>query len=516
MSWAIWITGLPGSGKSTVARAAGALLAARGNVATILELDTIRRVLTPAARYTAEERDLVYRALVHVAALLVDEGVPVIVDATGHRREWRDLARQRIHQFAEVRLVCALEVCRSRERSRPAGHAPRGIYDAGGRAGSTVPGVDVPYEASAAELVVDTAATPLDATVAGVVELATALERAAPSRWDPGQMGWAMWVSGLPGSGKTTLTEHVTDALARRGFRARRLDVDGIRAMMVRGPSLDLAEEDLIHRTLVVLAAALTEVGVRVVIDAAGTRRAWRELARDRIEHFAEVQLVAPLGVCCHRERAVRWNLAGGGAPRTAMASGPAIVLDYEYSLAPELTLRTDVLDVPSAIRELLRLAERLERRIERSAAREEEMTMRVRDLMTRSLITVSPTTTVTEARALMSTERVRHLLVTDAGRLAGIVTDRDIRLNLASPATTLSVWELNYLLARLTVGEVMTKSVIVVDPERDAREAARIMLDHKIGALPVLESERLVGILTETDLVRAFAETSESAAVAR
>lgn len=135
---------------------------------------------------------------------------------------------------------------------------------------------------------------------------------------------------------------------------------------------------------------------------------------------------------------------------------------------------------------------------------------MRVRDLMTRALITAGPEMPVTEARSLMSKERIRHLLVTDGLRLAGIVTDRDIRLNLASPATSLSVWELNFLLARLTVGQVMTKSLMVVDPERDAREAARIMLDHRIGALPVLEGDRLVGILTETDLVRAFAETPE------
>ena len=141
---------------------------------------------------------------------------------------------------------------------------------------------------------------------------------------------------------------------------------------------------------------------------------------------------------------------------------------------------------------------------------------MYVRDLMTRALVTATPETTVTEARALMARERIRHLLVTDAGRLAGIVTDRDIRLNLASPATSLSVWELNFLLARLTVGQVMTKSLLVVDPDREARDAARIMLDHRIGALPVLDGDRLVGILTESDLVRAFAESEALAAAGR
>ena len=93
---------------------------------------------------------------------------------------------------------------------------------------------------------------------------------------------------------------------------------------------------------------------------------------------------------------------------------------------------------------------------------------------------------------------------------MVGIVTDRDIRLNLPSPATSLSVWEINYLLAKLTVGGVMTTSVIIVDPDRPIAEAARIMMDHKIGALPVVEEGRLVGIVTESDFVRAMAEPSQ------
>ena len=132
---------------------------------------------------------------------------------------------------------------------------------------------------------------------------------------------------------------------------------------------------------------------------------------------------------------------------------------------------------------------------------------MRVKDLITRPPVTVRPATPVLEARRMMLERRVRHLLVTEHEKLVGIVTDRDIRLNMPSPATTLSVWELNYLLARLTVGEVMTKSVIVVDSQRDAREAAAILLSEKIGALPVLDGETLVGIVTETDFLRAFAE---------
>jgi adenylylsulfate kinase len=522
MSWAIWITGLPGSGKSSIARGLAAELSARGEAPVVLEMDAVRRVVTPSPRYTAEERELVYRALVHVACVLAEAGVPVIIDATGHRRAWRDLARAAIPSFAEAQLVCPFEVCRDREHVRPAGHAPQGIYAAAGRPGATVPGVDVPYEeALGPEVIIDTVTTDVAGAVAGILPVALELAgTAAPKRRAPGRMSWALWLTGLPGSGKTTLAEGLAEALTVRGLDARVLDVECLRQLALAGARPSPAEDDLVHRALVVAAASLAEAGVRVIIDAMATRRTWRALARERIRHFAEVQLLCPLGLCCERERAVRWSLspcAPGGRPKAAPTEGPDVALDYQHSLSPDLTLRTDTLDVRSATRELVRLAEQLERSAATSpASRTEENPMRVRDLMTRGLITVSPQTSVTEARALMANERIRHLLVTDGGRLAGIVTDRDIRLTLASPATTLSVWELNYLLAKLTVGEVMTKSVIVVEPDRDAREAARIMLDHKIGALPVLDGERIAGILTETDLVRAFAESAEPAATAR
>jgi CBS domain-containing protein len=139
-------------------------------------------------------------------------------------------------------------------------------------------------------------------------------------------------------------------------------------------------------------------------------------------------------------------------------------------------------------------------------SARKENV-MLVGDLMTTAanLITVPPQTPILEARRLMLDKRIRHLLVTDADRLLGIVTDRDIRLNLPSRATSLSVWEINHLLLKLTVDEVMTRGVITVGPDRDARDAAQLMLDHSIGALPVTDGGALMGIVTETDVLRAF-----------
>ena len=133
---------------------------------------------------------------------------------------------------------------------------------------------------------------------------------------------------------------------------------------------------------------------------------------------------------------------------------------------------------------------------------------MHVRDLMTTSPITVSPETPVLEARQLMVEKRIRHLLVANGPKLVGIITDRDIRLNLPSPATSLSVWEINYLLARLTVASTMTKNVVTVGPRQQAKEAAQLMLDRRIGALPVVDGDGLVGIITETDVLRAFVKT--------
>ena len=135
---------------------------------------------------------------------------------------------------------------------------------------------------------------------------------------------------------------------------------------------------------------------------------------------------------------------------------------------------------------------------------------MMIRELMTGGLITVRPETSVLQARDLLAKERIRHLPVTGPGRmLTGIVTDRDIRLNLPSRATSLSAQEITHLLFRLTVGEIMTRSVVTIGPDRLAWEGAQLMLDHKVGALPVLDDGHLIGIITETDIVRAFVRTT-------
>jgi protein-L-isoaspartate(D-aspartate) O-methyltransferase len=171
VSWAVWITGPPGSGKSTIARAAADRLREEGEDVEVLELDRIRRVITPAPTYSDAEREAVYRALVYIGARLVGAGIPVIFDATAHRRAWRDLARATLPRYAEIQLSCPLSVCRWREATRLRGMAPTGIYARAREPGARVPGVNVEYEqAQASELRIDTAKESVDAAAAAVVQ----------------------------------------------------------------------------------------------------------------------------------------------------------------------------------------------------------------------------------------------------------------------------------------------------------------------------------------------------------
>jgi len=149
-AFAVWLTGLPASGKSAIARVVTARLSAAGITAEVLESDAVRRLLTPRPTYQPEERDLFYRALGFFGSRLVAHGVPVIFDATANRREYRDLARTLIPHFLEVAVVCPLEVCQQRDA--------KGTYrKAAAGQSATVPGLQEPYEPPLhPELVIDT------------------------------------------------------------------------------------------------------------------------------------------------------------------------------------------------------------------------------------------------------------------------------------------------------------------------------------------------------------------------
>lgn len=139
MSWAVWLTGRPAAGKTTLARALKELAADRGVALVHLESDSLRRILTPEATYEPEEREGFYEIVADLAALLTEQGFPVVVDATAPRRAHRDRARNRIPQFLEAFVDTPAEVCERRD--------PKGLY-AAARQGHAphLPGAGEPYE----------------------------------------------------------------------------------------------------------------------------------------------------------------------------------------------------------------------------------------------------------------------------------------------------------------------------------------------------------------------------------
>lgn len=126
---------------------------------------------------------------------------------------------------------------------------------------------------------------------------------------------------------------------------------------------------------------------------------------------------------------------------------------------------------------------------------------------MSRPIITIPPDMPVVDALNLMKREHIRRTPVVKEGKMVGIVSDKDLLNASPSPVTSLSVWEINYLLSKITVKDVMTSQVITVTEDTPIEEAARIMADNKIGGLPVMHGEHVVGIITETDLFRLFLE---------
>ena len=164
-SFALWITGLPASGKSTLAAALKSQLAERGVDVAVLESDSLRKILTPHPRYDEAERDAFYGQMAYIGALLVEHGVPVIFDATANLRIYRSRAREQISRFLEIYVDSPVSVCVARD--------PKGLYrqaQAGGTV--TVPGIQAAYEPpEAPDLIVHGDRESPEAAARRVVEL---------------------------------------------------------------------------------------------------------------------------------------------------------------------------------------------------------------------------------------------------------------------------------------------------------------------------------------------------------
>jgi acetoin utilization protein AcuB len=132
---------------------------------------------------------------------------------------------------------------------------------------------------------------------------------------------------------------------------------------------------------------------------------------------------------------------------------------------------------------------------------------MFVGERMSRPVISVSPDTPINDALAMFKKEHIRRAPVLKDGKLIGIVSERDLLNASPSSATTLSIWEMHYLISKVKVKNVMTRKVVTVTRDTPIEEAARIMADKKIGGLPVMDGDRVVGMITETDLFKVFLE---------
>jgi len=130
---------------------------------------------------------------------------------------------------------------------------------------------------------------------------------------------------------------------------------------------------------------------------------------------------------------------------------------------------------------------------------------MYVRDFMSKNLVLITPESSLADAFALMKENRIRRLPVVDGENLVGIVAYSDLLKASPSQATSLSIWEINYVLSKLKIKDIMKTEVITVDADEPIEKAALLMQKHDIGALPVLEGGRLAGIITESDIFDAF-----------
>lgn len=163
--FALWITGLPASGKSSIVARLTPKLQALGIEAEVLESDAVRRILTPSPTYSIEERDLFYRSLAFMGSRLLAHGVNVIFDATASRRAYREFAKILMPPLLEVSIECPLEVCMQRDKK---GTYRRGLESQS----STVPGLQEPYEAPLApDLAIDSTVLTPDAGAEQILSL---------------------------------------------------------------------------------------------------------------------------------------------------------------------------------------------------------------------------------------------------------------------------------------------------------------------------------------------------------
>ncbi|OIQ05966.1 MAG: adenylyl-sulfate kinase [Candidatus Altarchaeum sp. CG03_land_8_20_14_0_80_32_618] len=146
MVFCLWITGIPGSGKSTIAKELSDELKNKNTTVQILRLDEIRRIVTPNPDYSEKERNIVYRALAMMAKFLYDNKINVIIDATANKRDYRNLARNLMKNFFEIYVMCPIDVASRRESNRVQNLVQKELYKKAKEGKIQLPGINAVYE----------------------------------------------------------------------------------------------------------------------------------------------------------------------------------------------------------------------------------------------------------------------------------------------------------------------------------------------------------------------------------
>jgi acetoin utilization protein AcuB len=147
----------------------------------------------------------------------------------------------------------------------------------------------------------------------------------------------------------------------------------------------------------------------------------------------------------------------------------------------------------------------RRQRKMPLACHTKEKMRMLIKNWMSREVISVDASDAMKDANQLLREHKIRMLPVMDLGKLVGVVTDRDLKRASASDATALDVYELLYLLSKIRVREIMTQNPVTVPPDYTVEETAEILLKHKISGVPVVDSDAVVGVITQSDVFRAM-----------